>query len=279
MFTVANHEMSKSLASGSRRSSGLSARRAAIGGLVAAASVLALPLALAWACVPGATIGFDRAVYDYRAGETVTVLGKAFAPNTRVTLLLQSPAGSETPVGHDVTTDSIGNFRDFFALEPTAGPGAYVTVATVNTIDVDGHGRTYEARESFRVLAPRLITPPPTVVQTPLPAPAIARAARSITLAAHKAHAARKTRLALTGKVTAVTNTKGCAARQSVLLQRRRRSGGHFKTFSRVRSDSRGKFRKRIRPTRTYTYRARLPETARCLAAVSKSKRMRGIAR
>jgi len=147
-------------------------RRFAAGSLLGAAVVFVLPLALAWACVPGAAIGFDRAVYDYRAGETVTVLGRAFAPQTQVTLTLVPPSGSSTTVGNGVLTDSFGNFRDSFTLPATAAPGAYVVVATVNTTDIDGHGRTYDARESFRVLAPPAAEQPP-VPANPVLGPAV----------------------------------------------------------------------------------------------------------
>ena len=142
-------------------------RRLAAGGLLGAAGLLVLPLALAWACVPGAAIGFDREVYEYRAGETVTVLGRAFARNTQVILTLHSPSGSSTRVGNGVVTDGQGYFRDSFTLPASAEPGAYVVVARVNTTDADGHGRPYEARESFKLM------PPPAPVQYPVPAPAV----------------------------------------------------------------------------------------------------------
>lgn len=129
-------------------------RRTLLTGGLLGALALVLPLALAWACVPGATIGFDRAVYEYRAGDTVTVLGRAFAPATQVTLTLAAPSGASTTVGSGVLTDSAGTFRDSFALPASAAPGAYVVVASINTTDVDGHGRAYEARESFTVPPP-----------------------------------------------------------------------------------------------------------------------------
>ncbi|MCA1700307.1 MAG: hypothetical protein LC790_15960 [Actinobacteria bacterium] len=270
-------------------------RRLAGGAFFGAAIALAVPLALAWGCVPGATIGFDRAVYEYRADETVTVLGRAFAPSTQVTLDLQPPSGPSTRVGNGVLTDTGGNFRDFFALPASAASGAYLVVASVNTTDVDGHGRTYDARETFTVMAPpetstvmappenfTVMAPPvttlsPAVVQDPILAPAIARAGRSITLAASRVRVANRRAVILRGRIIALTDSEGCASRQTVVLQRRRRSAARFKTFSRARSNSRGAFRKLIRPTRAYTYRARLPETARCMAAVSKTKRMLAI--
>lgn len=150
----------------------------AVGGLLGVATLLALPLALAWACVPGAAIGFDRAVYEYRAGETVTVLGRAFAPATQVALTLQPPSGPSTTVGTGVITDNAGYFRDSFTLPASVAPGAYVVVAAVSTTDVDGHGRTYEAREAFRIMPPPVTTPPPgpkpppPTVQRPMLAPA-----------------------------------------------------------------------------------------------------------
>ncbi|MGH8571155.1 MAG: hypothetical protein ACREX8_01080 [Gammaproteobacteria bacterium] len=78
-------------------------------------------------------------------------------------------------VGTGVLTDSSGFFRDSFTLPASAAPGAYVVVARVNTTDVDGHGRTYEAREAFTVVVPppARVTPPPGAIQRPILAPAL----------------------------------------------------------------------------------------------------------
>ena len=147
-------------------------RRVAAAGLASMAVLVVLPLAVAWACVPGAAIGFDRPGYQYRAGETVTVIGRAFARHTQVTLELTSPSGATTPIGNGVMTDGSGNFDDSFALPASAAPGAYLVLAKANTTDVNGHGATYEARETFRVLAPVAAVQPPAL-KRPLPAPAV----------------------------------------------------------------------------------------------------------
>lgn len=76
------------------------------------------------------------------------MLGRAFAPQTQVTLMLAAPSRSATPVGNGVLTDNSSKFRDALALPASAAPDAYLVVARVNTTDVDGHGRTYEARLS-----------------------------------------------------------------------------------------------------------------------------------
>ncbi len=117
--------------------------------------------------------------------------------------------------------------------------------------------------------------PTPTPTPTPPSYPvAVTRAGRKITLGAGKSRISRRGKITLKGKITAVTNSAGCAARQPVQLQRRAGTK-RFKTFSTVRSSSKGAFRKRIRPTRTYVYRARVGKTSECLAAVSKPKSVR----
>ena len=118
-------------------------RRVAAAGLASMAVLVVLPLAVAWACVPGAAIGFDRPGYQYRAGETVTVIGRAFLRNTEVALELTSASGATTPIGNGVMTDGSGNFEEPFALPASAPLVAYLVVAKVNTNEVDGHSATY----------------------------------------------------------------------------------------------------------------------------------------
>jgi hypothetical protein len=109
---------------------------------------------------------------------------------------------------------------------------------------------------------------------------AAASAGRSVTLKASKARVSlrrkgrRAPRVRLTGKVRASVNEELCEPSQRVLLQRRRGGGSRrlrrYRTFQRTRTSSSGAFKsKEFRPARTYLYRAVVPETEECPAAVS----------
>jgi hypothetical protein len=105
---------------------------------------------------------------------------------------------------------------------------------------------------------------------------AVTRAGRTITLSVSKSRVSSGRSVSLKGKITALTNSQSCATRQSVSLQRRRSARrGAFKTFTTTRSGSNRAFSKRIRPRRTYTYRARVGTTTRCLGAVSRARSVR----
>jgi FG-GAP repeat protein len=86
--------------------------------------------------------------------------------------------------------------------------------------------------------------------------------------------ARRVPRVRLTGSVRATVNEELCEPSQRVLIQRRRRGGSRrlrrYRTFQRRRTSSTGAFKSReFRPSRTYLYRAVVPETEGCPAAVS----------
>jgi hypothetical protein len=72
------------------------------------------------------------------------------------------------------------------------------------------------------------------------------------------------------------TDPAGCGANQVVALQRARPGTRRFGTFRRVRTNRAAAFDFRIpRVTRTYTYRALVDPTPRCLRAVSKWQHVR----
>jgi len=101
-------------------------RRSLIGMLLGAAALVVLPAAIAWACVPASSIGFDKPGYKYKAGETVTVTGRGFSSNAPVAMKLQAPgATTGTTVGNATTkTDGTGGFSDSFALASDAASRA-----------------------------------------------------------------------------------------------------------------------------------------------------------
>lgn len=127
------------------------------GMLVGVVALVALPAAIAWACVPASSIGFDKSGYKYRAGDQVKVTGRGFRPDTPVAMKLRTPSGSESVVGSaGKSTDGTGAFEDTFTLASNAAVGDYVVSVTVGTGG---------ARETFTVepaaAAPPVINPNP----------------------------------------------------------------------------------------------------------------------
>jgi len=135
-------------------------QRSLVGIALGAAALVVLPAAIAFACVPSSSIGFDKQGYKYNAGDTVSVTGRGFRADTPVVIRLQAP-GSTTPstVGDsNKKTDSSGGFTDSFALAPDAANGDYVVSVTVGTSG---------ARETFTV-EPKAAAPvTPTPMTTP----------------------------------------------------------------------------------------------------------------
>lgn len=152
--------------------------------LLGAVAVVALPAALALACVPQASIGFDRADYQYRAGEPVGIRGHLFHPSARVGLTVQPPVGIVTPL-NDVITDASGSFETAFTPPPGTAPGGYLVKAQTTATDGAGMTGTKVARDIFTVVskpaeaappadaAPPAAPSPPAALAPRLPAPAV----------------------------------------------------------------------------------------------------------
>jgi hypothetical protein len=77
----------------------------------------------------------------------------------------------------------------------------------------------------------------------------------------------------LRGALTASASRTVCQNRQKIALQRRR-GGGRFQTFEVAVTRASGAFTARAIAERTYVYRARVSQTARCMGAVSKTARV-----
>jgi len=135
-------------------------QRSLVGIALGAAALVVLPAAIAFACVPSSSIGFDKQGYKYNAGDTVSVTGRGFRSDTPVVMRLQAPgsATSSTVGDPNKKTDSSGGFTDSFALAPDAANGDYVVSVTVGTSG---------ARETFTV-EPKAAAP---VTPTPVSAP------------------------------------------------------------------------------------------------------------
>ncbi len=141
-------------------------QRSLVGLALAASALVVLPAAIALACVPASSIGFDKQGYKYNAGDTVTVTGRGFRPDTPVTMRLQDPSGTQSTVGTTgKTTDGSGGFTDSFGLASDAQSGDYVVAVTVGTGG---------ARETFTVVPPQSTDPgspppPPNPFVAPTP--------------------------------------------------------------------------------------------------------------
>lgn len=143
--------------------------RALVGLLTGAASLVVLPMAIAWACAPSTgQIDFNRTAYS--AGQTVEVWGNGFARSNPVVLTLQPPSGPARQVAPGAATDAAGYFETSFVLPPDAQPGVYALLARTDEPGIGaGHAptRPTTASHTFRVLAPAA---PPALA----PAPALA---------------------------------------------------------------------------------------------------------
>lgn len=135
-------------------------QRSLVGIALGAAALVVLPAAIAFACVPASSIGFDKQGYKYNAGDTVNVTGRGFRANTPVVMRLQAPgsATASTVGDPNKTTDSSGGFTDSFGLASDAGNGDYVVSVTVGTGG---------ARETFTVEPKAVAEPTPTPITTP----------------------------------------------------------------------------------------------------------------
>ena len=102
----------------------------------------------------------------------------------------------------------------------------------------------------------------------------IARVLRRLVLKSPGKRVRKNARIRLRGTLSASGNRSVCQNRQKIALQRRRASGGRFQTFEVALTRATGKFTARATATRTYVYRARVSQTARCMGAVSKTAKV-----
>ena len=100
-------------------------------------------------------------------------------------------------------------------------------------------------------------------------------AARTITLRSSRDSVQRGRTARLSGVITAIANEAACEDGQTVTLQRRRPGQPGFANFNTTTSDPGGSYSKRIRPRRTFIYRATLAASSQCEAATSNVKKVR----
>ncbi len=156
-----------------------------VGLLTGAATLVVLPMAIAWACAPSTgQIDFNKTAFS--AGQTVEVWGSGFARSNPVVLTLQSPSGSAQRVAPDAVTTPSGYFETSFVLPAGAAPGNYALQARTDEPSIgEGHAptRPTTATLGFKVLAPpgARVSPTPVLVAPLVTGPAVVdnRAARS----------------------------------------------------------------------------------------------------
>ena len=102
----------------------------------------------------------------------------------------------------------------------------------------------------------------------------IARVLRRLVLKPTRKRVRKNATIRLRGTLSASGNRSVCQNRQKIALQRRKASGGRFQTFEVALTRATGKFTARAIATRTYVYRARVSQTARCMGAVSKTAKV-----
>jgi FG-GAP repeat len=182
------------------------------------------------------------------------------------------------PMG-DLNNDG---FLDFAVGSGGFDPGQVVTCSPCTGGLNPGQGRIYLLRSDD--------SPPPPGPTGPSAGggggggvtTAAVLAGRSVSLAASKsrvragrrARARRARRVRLSGVVEAFSNEAQCVPGQRVQLQRRRPRRARYRTFARRTTNRRGAFSARLRPRRTFVYRARVGQTANCHGAVSESERI-----
>ena len=149
-------------------------------------------------------------------------------------------------------------------------------------------GRMYILRSDNSPAPETPVTPPATAQPGPEgpagptgPAGTTApvRAGRGMELDVSRSRVPRGRAVRLDGFVDSFTADQGCERNQAIQLQRRRPGRTRYATFRTVRSDADGEFGSRIRPARTFYYRAVTAETSECHASRSNRERVTVLAR
>ena len=94
-------------------------------------------------------------------------------------------------------------------------------------------------------------------------------AGRSIEIEASRTRITAGRQVRLRGVIDAFTNEVRCERNQTVQIQRRRRGSVLYRTFTEVKSNGGGTFSLKLKPQRTYFYRARLSQSTHCIGVVS----------
>ena len=101
-----------------------------------------------------------------------------------------------------------------------------------------------------------------------------ARVLRGLTLVASKRRVSSSALLRLKGLLRVSGGPASCRSRQKIAIQRRKAGTSRFQTFEVAVTSRSGSFKMSTRPVRTYLYRARVSQTARCMGATSKQAKV-----
>jgi hypothetical protein len=101
-----------------------------------------------------------------------------------------------------------------------------------------------------------------------------ARVLRRLALVPNRRKLRSGSSLRLKGSLRASAGQASCQRRQKIAIQRRKVRGGRFQTFEVAITARNGRFNARTRPGRSYLYRARVSQTARCMGATSKAAKV-----
>ena len=101
-----------------------------------------------------------------------------------------------------------------------------------------------------------------------------ARVLRGLSLVASKRRVSSSALLRLKGLLRVSGGPASCRSRQKIAIQRRQAGTSRFQTFEVAVTSRSGSFKMSTRPVRTYKYRARVSQTARCMGATSKQAKV-----
>jgi hypothetical protein len=151
----------------------------------------------------------------------------------------------------------------------------FIDLAVGAPLSAGGAGRVYTFTSSgpataFAGCSPASNPGPGGGAKTTPGATVRARVLRRLALVPSKRRVKRGSALRLTGRLKASAGQAACQRRQKIAVQRRKLSGGRFQTFEVAVTTKTGSYKTSTRPSRTYLYRARVSQTARCMGAMSK---------
>jgi hypothetical protein len=191
-----------------------------------------------------------------------------FSPLTEQELQRLDSPDSQAGSGFGNALAPVGDLNGDGFLDYAVGSGLFDDVAGDGTpLPNAGHISIFRSDNSPP-------SPPPPSPPAPTPGAAAVLAGRAVDLAAGRSRIRRGKRVRLRGDIEAFANPQACEQSVTVQLQRRRPGKLPFRTFARRTTNSSGGFSLRIRPKRTYLYRALVGQTGECLGDVSDRERV-----
>ena len=196
-----------------------------------------------------------------------TANGTATAPfdftTTNGTLTFAEGSGLTQPITVPVVGDTVEEARENFLVTLT-NP----TMAAI----VDGEGQGTIIDDDFDAFPlPPLDIGPGGGDENPS---VQSRVLRGLTLVPSKRRVSKSSLVRLNGLLRVSGGPVSCRSRQKIAIQRRKAGTGRFQTFEVAVTARAGSFKTSTRPVRTYQYRARVSQTARCMGATSKAAKI-----